>query len=267
MKPKIEQILDLILEEIAKGKKIEECLKDYSDFVEELGPLLQIAKHINELPKPIPDETVITETLTNVKRFVTAQKQVRKEYSLKSIFSFQPAMIRAIATIILILIFGWVSISFSVKSLPGEFLYPIKIFTEKIHYILTINNKGKTELHIIFADRRTQELAKSFKKDEQLNRELLDTMLKEAHSALKLSESLSDTDTKVIIRKMDKIYHCQLNTLQELKKSICGCDTVIINNAINTCVNYHRCIEQKLNPQSNTLQSPCPCSTGECNCK
>lgn len=252
MKSKIDELLDVLLVEIRQGKSIEDCLKAYPEYCEELKPLLYLAKEIEDLPKLEPDSAAVEETLRKVRTTVRAQ-QPKQRFSPKRIFALRPAFVRAVVVAILLIVAGWTTVSLSAKSLPGDVLYPVKRLCEKIQYSLTVTPEGKTELHLIFADRRSTEFIITFREGEQINRELLNALLDEKKRALKCSESLFDQGC---IKMLEKIRECncgQMEMLERIKPLVIDSDTMFINEAITSCTECECCIERRLN-QASTKQ-------------
>lgn len=259
MKSKIDEILDQLLEEIKKGRSIEDCLKKYPEIVDELEPLLRLAHKIEDLPKPEPEPEAVKVTVIKMRKMMAAEQHPEKRFSFRKIFTFKPVMVRAIAVILLIIFIGWTSLSLSANTVPGDFLYPVKLLGEKVHYILTINPEGKAELHLVFADKRTKEFVMSFEQGIRINRELLSTMLSETDSALKYSESLgADRSTKFIM-KVKKCNQIQMEVLQEIKPLVLSSDSLIINEAINLCIERCHCVDSRINSDPNIELHPCPC--------
>jgi len=246
MKSKIDELLDILLIEIKEGKSIEDCLEAYPEYCEELKPLLSLAKEIQDLPKPEPDGAVVEETVRKVRTVVQPQQR----FSLGRVFALKPTFVRAIAIAILLIVVGWTTVSLSAKSLPGDVLYPVKRLCEQIQYFLTVSPEGKTELHLIFADRRSTEFIITFREGEQINKELLLAMLDEKNLALKCSESLLDESC---LKMLEKIRTCncdQVEILEHIKPLVIDSDTMFINEAIMSCTECECCIERRLNQPS-----------------
>ncbi len=240
MKSKIEEVLDQLLKEIKKGRSIEDCLKEYPEYIDELGPLLRLAKNIEELPKPKPNAETVEATIRKVRTMIPAQKQ---RFSFKRIFSLKPALIPAVAVVVLVFLISWTTVFLSARSLPGDFLYPVKRLCEKVQYVLTIGPEGKAKLNLVCADKRAKEFVLTFKEGEKIDRELLNDMLHEKQMALKYSESLSAECLKNI-----KQCNChQIEILEEIKPLLYGSDTMIINEAINKCNECDSCVDSLLN--------------------
>ncbi|MDH5186182.1 MAG: DUF5667 domain-containing protein [candidate division WOR-3 bacterium] len=250
MKRDIDEVLDFLLTEIEKGKRIEDCLKEFPEYALELEPLLRLATELNDLPKPETRPEAIGEALRKVRAFVAERRQAKKRFPLVRFFSLQPAIVRVAAVVLLIVLIGWSSLALSTRSMPGDFFYPIKLVSEKVQYIFTINREGKAELRLIFADKRTEELVKMFNRNGKFNKELLNAMLNEAQSALSQSELMTGNDSKMLLEKVANLNQYQKKVLEGIRQRFCGYDTSILDEAIVLCFERHCCIQNKLNPQS-----------------
>lgn len=259
MKPKIDEILDILLIEVIKGRSIEDCLREYPEFADELKPLLKLAANIQDLPKPEPHREAIAATLREMNRVTTKERQKEIRFPFRKIFTLKPVIARAIAVILFVIFIVLTSLPFSANSLPGDPLYPVKLLSEKTKYIITINRERKAELHLLFAEKRTEELLLTFKEGTEINKDLLSAMLNEAQSAFKYSESLPAEHSEKFIGKINKCNRYQMGVLQKIKPLVYSSDAAVINEALTLCSERHHCIECKLNPELNNECSPCRC--------
>jgi hypothetical protein len=250
MSRNIDDLLDLTLTEIEKGKSIEDCLKDYPEFAAELEPLLRIALEIKGLHKPEPSPESLDAVLPKVRQLWTETQQSQRRFSLAGVFSYRPAVVRIAAVVLLVVLFGWSSIALSSRTIPGDLLYPVKVTSEKVQYFLTFNDEGKVHRRLAFSNKRTQELAWSHKRHNRLDRRLISAMLNEAIFALKHTDLERIEEAKKFVEKIDSVTQYQRTVLEEICQ--CGCsDSVIINQAISLCEERHNHIQQRLNPESN----------------
>ena len=249
MSRNIDYLLDLTLTEIEKGKRIEDCLREHPEFAAELEPLLRIALSIKGLPKPEPRVEVVEAAVLKGRQIWLEAKPNERRFSWGRLFSYQPALVRIAAVILLVILVGWSSIAISSRSVPGDLFYPVKIAQEKVQYILTFNEEGKMHRHLAFSNRRTQELAWSFKRNNRLNRRLVSAMLNEAMIALKHTDLESTTEASKFVNKIDSVTVSQKMVLNEICQ--CGCtDRDVIYQALSVCEERHNYIQQKLNPES-----------------
>jgi len=151
MADKLEIILDRCLDEIKKGKSIEYCLSLYPDFASELEPLLRLATDIEKLPKPEPRKEAINSTLIKIGEAITSQRE--KKVGKKVFhwpFMLTPAVARALAIVVIFIIAIGSMATISTRSLPGSWLYPIKLTTEKVQFAFIRNPEGKAEFWNMF---------------------------------------------------------------------------------------------------------------------
>ncbi|MEO0143010.1 MAG: DUF5667 domain-containing protein [candidate division WOR-3 bacterium] len=261
MKLKVEEVLDQLLKDMAKGRDVNDKIKEYPEYEDELRELLQIAKEFTELPRVEPDERAITRTVSEAREIFYKREKLPL---LNRFFVLQPALSRVFAVIIIaILVFGS-GLLFSSRSMPGDVLYPFKRFSEKIQYSLTLNLEGKTALHIKFADRRKEELVYSFNKNRKIDETILITMLGETENAYNLSQSLNEDRTLTMLKRIAEVNEAQMEILKNIKPNACACDTVLINQALEKCNQRCRCLEERLNSKS--IKSTCPYCGDSCTC-
>jgi hypothetical protein len=250
MRRNIDDLLDQLLIEIEKGKSVKDCLKDNPEFASELEPLLKVALEIGELPKPEPRIEAINQTLQKIRRIQFDTQKTVKKFSFGRIFTFQPAIIRVAAIVLLVVLIGWSSIALSTRSMPGDLFYPVKIVREKVQYILTSDEEGKMHLHLLFANKRTKELAQFYKRKNQLNRKLVSAMLNEALVALLHTQSESTAEARNFLNEIAKANQYQRKVLEEICTCCCYTDIDVINEAINVCYERYHHIQQRLEPET-----------------
>src|SRR3989304_489977 len=199
----IELLLDNCSDEIRKGKSIDECLADYPQYADELKLLLQLAVQIENLPQPNPSFEALSSALINIgkemereteakvipEELVPAQRDVlqnrftlpmkkRKSFPILNVFR-KPKLVWALSSFLFFaVIFSAVTVS--ANSLPGDILYPLKLVTEKVNFLLTFDSYGKAELRLNFSDKRLNELVEVFQQSNTLDTTLLKDMLDEA---------------------------------------------------------------------------------------
>jgi len=172
MTKKIENIIDNCIKLISEDNlSIEQCLKRYPKLKEELKPLLESFIKVKEFEKINPSANFEDEVKTQFINIVKAkQSQILSKKGMIPRFAAQLSGLWAMPTLAKISIFvilflfisGFTSI-LSANTLPGDFLYPVKIASEKVIIFFTPNNK-KVNLHIIFAKRRLDEIEKMAEK-------------------------------------------------------------------------------------------------------
>lgn len=175
----IDLILDRCITDIQTGRKsIEECLRSYPDFREELIPLLNLVMNLEDHPLVVtPDKFkgVAVTRLSNIlkARSKDSKQEVgsgktqpeKKNSHKRGIFfplfqSNKRGLSFIIALIIIILSLGLMTsgvITVSAQALPGEVLYPIKSQIEKIRLDLSFSDFTDGQLYLTYASRRISE--------------------------------------------------------------------------------------------------------------
>lgn len=172
MAKKIEKIIDNCIKLISENNlSIEQCLKRYPKFKEELKPLLESFIKVKEFEKINPPaifEDEVKIRFINIVKAKQSQILPKKGMIPRFVTKFSglwamPTLAKiSIFVILFLFISGFTSI-LSANTLPGDFLYPVKIASEKVIIFFTPNNK-KVNLHIIFAKRRLDEIEKMAEK-------------------------------------------------------------------------------------------------------
>jgi len=256
MKLRIEEVFDRALAEMNKGRPIDEILKEYPDFAEELKELLSFAQFLDTMPRPAPTEVAITNTIMQVKEM----RKKEKAPFIKPLIIFQTPLVRAFAIIVLIVVISGISFSSSLHAMPGEILYPVKTFAEKVQYTLATKPAHRARLKLTFALRRTEELMWIFERKSIVEKNLVSSMLDETDGAFHFALSLPEHEAQDILKHIAEINQTQSLTLEKIKERACACDTVVINEALNKCLKRCQHLEGMLNLQ------PCPCGGDSCTC-
>ncbi len=256
MKRKLEELFDELLEQIARGKDADECLKEWKEYADDLKPLLTLARSITDLPKPEPREQARTEALRRVRRIALAAAQQRKPFVLKPLIAWQPAVVRVVAALLLVVVVGLTGSLLSAHSLPGEPLYPVKRLTERLLYFVTVDAQGRAELHLRFADRRTQEFIYVLEPGEKINRELLSEMMNEMQQAFSCAKKLPEGRYAATMQQVAQYNDFQRIVLENTRTGACVCDHAVLDEAVSLCHERHTCLE--CHHQQKTDQ-PCVC--------
>jgi hypothetical protein len=243
MNTKREHILDQLLEEIRKGKSVDDCLSEWPEQADEIKPLLELACSINDLPVPEPNEQAVAETLQRVHQLARAEPVTRKPFFFKHLISWQPVFVRAVAALLLIVVVGWTTFALGARSLPGEPLYPLKRLTEKILYFVTVDAQGRAELHLRFADRRTQEFIYVLAPGEQIDRSLLSEMLNEMHHAFSSVEQLPEGSYAALMQRVADFNNYQRTVLESTRSMACDCDHTVLDEAVSLCHERDTCLQ------------------------
>jgi uncharacterized protein DUF5667 len=231
----IENILNSCLEELQQGKELDEVLSKFPNQTDELRPLLEAAVALCELPDP---EISINLMMNAMAKMAIEEHQTEQR---KYRFVSKPILLRVAASVLIIFFAGYGTIAASVNSLPGDLMYPVKIFTEKIRFFLAITAENKVELRIIYSEKRLKELVKKFNKGDGLDRHLLSAMLDEAKQALENGQKLPADDKVMVVSRITSLSHLQGATLKKLKKNATLEEKEILAKCADICTQRCGC--------------------------
>ena len=107
-----------------------------------------------------------------------------------------------IATLALLVLFGGGAIAASQKSLPGESLYPLKLFSEKVRVTLTPEGESKNDLRLQLAKNRIEEIAKAIETNSEVEAKNVATALDNFNYHLdKISEKAAQLSVEGDLQK------------------------------------------------------------------
>jgi hypothetical protein len=259
MKPKVEEIFELILSEMRTGRTIDDCLKDYPEYRDELEPLLKLSRQMEDLPKPEPAPVAVESAINRARAVVAEYRDRPIPAFLPRLFTKHPVLIRVAAALIIIVMIGWGGVSFSAQSLPGHFLYPVKRLTENVRSTLMFTADGRAELHIAFARTRNDEMLKTYRPGDKINKGLLNAMLNESRSARIKTECCSADKSRRLLAEINAVNRDQRNILERIKTRVCPCDSTVVSEALRLCAMRDACLNQG-------SCSECTCGQDVCTC-
>ena len=141
-----ENILDECLENMLRGKSIEQCLADYPDHAAALEPMLRTAFRAkmatNIRPRPEFKDRARHQFQAAIRDTEPAPARTRGFFP-----SLKPAWI-ALAALVAIIIAGGSTVYAAGNALPDSPLYPVKLATESVRLFLTPSDIGKAELYL-----------------------------------------------------------------------------------------------------------------------
>lgn len=236
-------ILDRCLEQVRAGAPVTEVLRQYPDEAEQLRPMLALVVGLELLPDPgcsleraLPSLVKAAEEhkrqTTHKATAKTAwwfrfwrpqtMRRTNKEAATVRWFSFRPVpllyRLAAVTTVMVILFWGAGTIS--ADAVPGDFLYPLKLLTERVKFFLTINSENKVELRIVFSSERLREAIRLHQRDGTLDPKLLQQMLEEARQAVQLSLGLPKTSRELLVAQTEHLSQFQGQTLEQFKQQL-----------------------------------------------
>lgn len=233
MKKQIEEILDICLDKIDKGVSVDELLSQYPDYKDELKELLVIAKNIKDSSLIHESDKGLYFCLIKVGKEIQLQKEIA--HKPRFLYFQFPVWAKALVFTLIITLISIGTINLSARSIPGDFLYPIKLITEKVKFLLTINSEDKVELRIIYSEERTRELVKYLDEKGTLNTDIIKAMLDEATFALENISRLPEDEKKIYYLKLEHLNAYQKNILEDIKPKVTLPQKEKLDDAIEMC--------------------------------
>ena len=241
MKDRIEDILDRCIETARSGGDPEAILRDHPDLADDVRPLLAVATDVEALPAPAANRRHMMKVVAKA----VSQPDGKATSPRKARFSLfrHPALARAAAILIVVLLIGWGTVRASSSAIPGDFLYPIKLLTERVRYSLTVNPQGQAELLITFSDERLQEALKKHQEGGGVDAQLLGQMLDYAKQALEKGFDMNDFDRDRLIQNVTGLHHIQKRCLEQLQANAGAQDRPVISAFLEVCSSRCDCLK------------------------
>ena len=260
MSKNLETILDLCIDDLKKGKSIEDCLKQHPRYSTVLKPLLSLVNNLYEAPVPEPKKNSINLTLLKIGEIAALEKKktaTTTSYK-RPLFRFTPfrhAFAEVLAITLIIIVLLWTIKLISAESLFGELLYPVKLSTEKLKFSLASKPESKAVLRIAFSDARLDELIKTIEKDGTFDKSLLKALLKEAALALVEIETVQDHRFALFLPKINSLNSCQQATLRQLSHLVSEKHSELLDKAIVICNNRQAWLSHLMvNPKNSEIK-------------
>lgn len=113
----------------------------------------------------------------------------------------------ALASIFILVFTGWIAaVNVSLASMPGDFLYPVKLVTERTQMMLTATSEQRARLHAEFASRRLDEamdLSSSTRSDKKaLMKTAVDSFKVEVASVTDELKNVSSTEDARVVTEL-----------------------------------------------------------------
>ncbi|HBE02665.1 MAG TPA: hypothetical protein DC049_09330 [Spirochaetia bacterium] len=240
---KIEDVFDNCLFDIQNGMQIDECLRKYPQYAEELKSLLELSGKIKKIPEPEYNSSAFLAVLIKIGKASGKKNSLVKHMDPGRFFLFQNLFGRLASVILVVAALAWMPVKASAGSNPGDFFYPVKIFSEKIKLFLTIDKEDKIELHMVFADNRLKELLKIVSNREEPDQAILKDILDEIKTALHTILNSAESQPDIILNKITHFNMHQKEVFENIRPAIKNEETKkAIDEVIDMC---GRCADGK----------------------
>ncbi len=246
----IEDILDDCLARLKRGEDREKVLASYPEHREELEPLLRLAGELEHLPRVEPREKAVHRTL-----FQLGEETARMKLVSRPSYKARVWLARAAVLLLSFGLVGYGAVSLAEASLPGQFLYPLKLITEQVRLNLVRTPGGQAELRIALSEKRLQEVVSSAERG-RVDQAVLDAMLREAAAALDNIEQIPPYQQEAIMGRLGSLSGRQQKVLESLKPKVPPQDRPLFDTAIRTCNQRWRWMHQRENMEPSRRPEP-----------
>ena len=164
---KIEDILALCIKDIKAGRStLGGCLDRYPSVRRQLEPLLRIALSIQEPPDYKPSNAFRIRARVHLMEQIHTRKSAKTSWRFGYSSNMKQALyegwLKTLAIVVAIVLavsaLGSGTAYASQDSLPGDALYPVKLSTEQVRRVLTIDDIATVELELTLAGTRLEEI-------------------------------------------------------------------------------------------------------------
>jgi hypothetical protein len=257
----IEEILDFCIERLRKGESQQAILADYPAYRDDLEPHLSLAGSLLKFPRIEPDDSAMHRTIFSMGAASTFSEEK----------SFKPRRFRTILSwaagiILLVGLTGYITVNIAQASLPGDFLYPFKLATERVKLALIRSPEGEAEMRISLSERRLQEVIATAAQGQE-HEAVLSAMLDEAQRAINNAEQLQGPQRDVVLSRVQYLSGYQQNVLESLLPRVPADKQEHFQKAINQCKErWNWCCEMGMRNRE-VSQPPHPSTDKkQCNC-
>jgi hypothetical protein len=207
-----EELLDICLEMARRGEDWRSFLLTHPSHSAEVEPLVVLALGVGEVAGP-PDAPApgASAALLRMGRELSRREQKWKETAHRGWgWIWGSAWAKAAVAGLVMLLLGASSVELSTRTVPGDFLYPIKILTERVRFAVTTDPQERVELRLTFSERRFAEVIKTLQEGRGADRKIVSAMLDEAKAAL--------ADTAELPEGKSSAYKARIASLKEVQK-------------------------------------------------
>jgi len=217
MNDNFDTILEHCIEQMHAGRSIDAVLEDHPQIAGELRPLLEMADGLQALPDP---PLVIEDLMRSLSQTVDARPESAQERPrIKSVLPSQSMLLRLAASMALVFALGFGFTAASADTVPGDVLYPVKRFVEKVRLSFSMNDNNEAELRIAFSEERFTEALKKYHRAGVVDDGLFRQMLEEAKLALDEALDLPPEERTKLLSHVGYLTAHQKNVIETVRQN------------------------------------------------
>ena len=157
----IDIVLQACLEDMeARGRTIDECLRQHADKAEDLAPLLNLAARYRGAPAVRPSSAFRATAQSRLLNSIAShQRTTGEQRRFWASWRLSPALLPTAAALLLVLAALGTTTVMANEALPDSPLFPAKLVLEQARLQVAWDYSDRVRLHLAIAERRAQELA------------------------------------------------------------------------------------------------------------
>ncbi|MGA7104566.1 MAG: DUF5667 domain-containing protein [Candidatus Deferrimicrobiaceae bacterium] len=237
MKNTPEELLDICLEMARRGEDWRAFLLTYPSHSTEVESLVVLALGVGEAAGP-PEAPApgASAALLRMGRELARREEKREETAYRRWgWLWGSGWAKAAIAGIVMLVLGASSVELSARTVPGNFLYPVKILTERVRFALTSDPEERVELRLTFSERRLSEVVKTLKEGKGVDRELISAMLDEARAALSETAQMPESKSSAYRARIVSLEDIQKDRLRSMERWVSPDRRQDVAEAVRMC--------------------------------
>lgn len=255
MKEKFEDILDKATRHLGSESDLKDFLKRYPEAHQELLPLLEAAKKLSEMQAP----TLSAESRERLRGKLLAVrfKEVPRRWRGASAPKWAR---RAALSFSAVLLLGTGVAAAASRSLPNDFLYPVKRASERVRFAVSASKETRARLQLIYAERRLEE-SKAVVGHPRALRQAITEMSSETSAAVESAAQVSPEKREDLMAELLALTERQQDVLEGVAASAPEAAQEAIQRAMeNSRRGHQRAIEALagVRPERPREQAPSP---------
>ena len=248
-----EELLDICLEMAWRGEDWKAFLLAYPSHSAEVEPLVMLALGVEEVAGPLdaPAPRASAALLRLGRELARREQQGEEAAHRRWGWLWGSVWAKAAFAGLVMFLIGASAIELSARTVPGNFLYPVKILTERVRFALTADPEERVELRLTFSERRFSEVVKALQEGHGANKELVGAMLDEARAALSDASKLPEGKSTAYKARITHLESLQKERLRSVEGTVPADRRKDVAQAIRMCDDgWARMREMMCGPQT-----------------
>jgi hypothetical protein len=217
MSEHISSVLDRALARLEAGEPVESILTDYPSQSGELAPLLAVTRELSSLrdvPAPPEPEAGLAAFLDQARalrpeaasRHRLHRRLIERLASFRDLWWYPRVRLTVGTLVALVMLFGLLSstISLAADSLPGDWLYPVKLAGEEIRLSFTFEQTTRAEYHLARARARVGEIQRLAQAGRPIDETTLSHMSRSLETSLLAAAAANPAETLRLLRAIEE---------------------------------------------------------------